>query len=98
MSGDAADLESLLRRALSPVEPPAGLSERLETRLTRITAMAVDELDGWELQAMRDPRNWTRAARPVAAGVIAGGAGAALVVLRARRRAKRSAVRRLLRR
>ena len=47
---------------------------------------------------MRDPRNWTRIARPIAAGVIATGAGTALVLLRARRNAKRSAVDRLLRR
>jgi len=75
MSG-AADFESLLREALAPVEPPAGLTERLETRLRRINQMAVDELESWELQAMRDPRNWTRIARPIAAGVVATGAGA----------------------
>jgi hypothetical protein len=93
---EAADFESLLRRAFAPVDPPADLSERLEERLTRITELAVDELDQWELQAMRDPRNWTRIARPIAAGAIATGAGAALVLLRARRSAKRSGLRRLL--
>ena len=96
--GGAADFEHLLQRAFAPVEPPADLAERLEERLTRITAMAVDELDSWELQAMRDPRNWTRIARPIAAGVIATGAGTAVVLLRARRSAKRSAMDRLLRR
>jgi hypothetical protein len=93
---EAADFETLLRRAFAPVDPPADLSERLEERLTRITELAVDELDQWELQAMRDPRNWTRIARPIAAGVVAAGAGTALVLLRARRDARRSALRRLL--
>ena len=97
-SGGAADFESLLRQAFAPVDPPADLSERLEERLLRITELAVDELDQWELQAIRDPRNWTRVARPIAAAAIATGAGTALVVLRARRNAKRSAVERLLRR
>jgi hypothetical protein len=97
-SSGAADFESLLQRAFAPVEPPSDLSERLEDRLTRITALAVDELESWELESMRDPRNWTRAARPIAAGVIAAGAGTAVVLLRARRNAKRSAKDRLLRR
>ena len=92
----AADFETLLRQALAPVEPPASLSEQLEERLTRITALAVDELESWELESMRDPRNWTRVARPIAAGVIATGAGTAVVLLRARRSAKRSALDRLL--
>jgi hypothetical protein len=97
MSGSGAtDFESLLRQAFAPVEPPSGLSDRLESRLTRITEMAVDELDQWELQAMRDPRNWTRIARPIAAGAVAAGAGTALVLLRARRNANRSRLRRLL--
>ena len=97
MSG-AADFESLLREAFAPVDPPAGLSQRVEDRLTRITAMAVDELESWELESMRDPRNWTRIARPIAAGAIAAGAGTAVVLLRARRSAKRSAMDRLLQR
>ena len=45
--------------------------------------MAADELEAWELSAMRDPRNW---ARPAAAVVAGSAAGAALVLLRARRR------------
>jgi hypothetical protein len=97
MSG-AADFESLLREAFAPVEPPADLSERLETRLRRINELAIDELDSWELQSLSDPRNWTRIARPIAAGVVATGAGTALVLLAARRNAKRSAAQRLLRR
>ena len=93
-----ADFESLLRQAFAPVDPPADLSERLEERLTRITELAVDELEAWELESMRDPRNWGRIARPIAAGVVATGATAGLVVLRVRRKAKKSAVDRLLRR
>ena len=59
--------ESLLREALAPVEPPEDLVERLEGTLTSITEMAADELEAWELSAMRDPRNW---ARPAAALVV----------------------------
>jgi hypothetical protein len=77
-------LEGLLREALAPVEPPEGLAERLESTLTSITEMAADELEAWELSAMRDPRNW---ARPAAALMVGSAAGAALVLVRARRRA-----------
>src|SRR3954471_15661447 len=63
------DIEQLLRTALAPVEPSASLSERLDTRLTELTAVAFDELADWEVAAMRDPRNW---ARPVAATVGGG--------------------------
>ena len=61
--GDRVDeavsqFESLLREALAPVEPPEGLVERLEVTLTSLTEMAADELESWELTAMRDPRNW----------------------------------------
>lgn len=78
------NFERLLREALAPVEPPADLVERLEGTLTTITELAADELEAWELSAMRDPRNWVR---PAAALVVGGTAGAALVLLRARRRA-----------
>jgi hypothetical protein len=78
------NFESLLREALSPVEPPEDLTLRLEGALQSITALAADELEAWELSAMRDPRNW---ARPAAAAVAGGAAGTALVLLRARRRA-----------
>jgi hypothetical protein len=84
MSEAAHNFESLLREALTPVEPPADLVERLESTLTSITELAADELEAWELSAMRDPRNWVR---PAAAIVAGSAAGAALVVLRARRRA-----------
>src|SRR5450631_2569309 len=79
------NFEGLLREALAPVEPPADLVERLESTLTSITEMAADELEAWELSAMRDPRNWVR---PAAALVVGGAAGTALVLLRARRRAQ----------
>ena len=90
MSDALPNLEALLREALAPVEPPADLAERLEATLTTITELAADELEAWELSAMRDPRNW---ARPVAAVVAGGAAGTALVLLRARRRAQASAAR-----
>jgi hypothetical protein len=86
MTGDAANFESLLRQALTPVDPPDDLIERLEGTLTSLTELAADELDAWELKSMRDPRNW---ARPAAAVVVGTTAGAALVVLRARKRQKR---------
>ena len=82
---DAAYFEALLREALAPVEPPADLVERLESTLQTITELAADELEAWELRAMRDPRNWVR---PAAAIVVGGAAGTALVLLRARHRAQ----------
>jgi hypothetical protein len=85
MSDAMPNFEGLLREALAPVEPPEDLILRLEGALTSITELAVGELEAWELSAMRDPRNW---ARPAAAIVVGGTAGAALVVLRARRRAQ----------
>jgi hypothetical protein len=85
MSEAAPNFEGLLSEALAPVEPPEDLVERLESTLTSITEMAADELEAWELSAMRDPRNWVRPAVAVVAG---GTAGAALVLLRARRRAQ----------
>ena len=87
MSEAASSFEGLLREALAPVEPPADLVLRLEETLTSITELAADELEAWELSAMRDPRNW---ARPAAALLVGGTAGAALVVLRARRRTSSS--------
>jgi hypothetical protein len=82
---DSANVELLLRRALAPVEPPEDFRQRVESTLQSITAMAADELEGWELASMRDPRNWG----PAAAALVAGSAaGAALVVLRVRQRHK----------
>ena len=74
------DFEGLLRQALSPIDPPERLSERLERTLATLTDAAAEELDAWEMSAMRDPRNWVR---PVVA------AGAGLVVLRARAKSKK---------
>jgi hypothetical protein len=84
MSEAIPNLESLLSEALSPVDPPEDLILRLEATLESITELAADELEAWELSAMRDPRNW---ARPAAAVLAGGAAGTALVLLRARRRA-----------
>jgi hypothetical protein len=83
MNDGAANLEGLLRRALAPVDPPEHLTLQLEETLTSLTELAAEELEGWELSAMRDPRNWVR---PAAALVVGTGAGLALVLLRARRR------------
>jgi hypothetical protein len=84
---EAANVESLLREALSPVEPPDAFAERLATALTSITEIAAEELESWELSAMRDPRNW---GRPAAALVVGGAAATALVLLRARQREQAS--------
>lgn len=83
MSASAPDFEALLRQALAPVDPPADLVARLESTLISLTAAAQEELESWELAAMRDPRNWVR---PAAAAVVGAGAGTALVVLRVRSR------------
>jgi hypothetical protein len=83
MSEAAPNVESLLREALPPVEPRDAFAERLQTALTSITEIAAEELESWELSAMRDPRNW---ARPATALVVGGVAATALVLLRARQR------------
>jgi hypothetical protein len=83
MTAEATNLEALLREALPPVDPPADLVLRLERTLVNLTELAQEELESWELSAMRDPRNWVR---PVAAVVVSATAGSALVVLRVRRR------------
>jgi hypothetical protein len=83
MSAGTADFEALIREALTPVDPPADLAQRLEVTLVNLTELAQEELDAWELGAMRDPRNWVR---PVAASVIGATAGTALVLLRVRGR------------
>jgi hypothetical protein len=80
------DFEARLHAALRPVDPPEDLPVRLERTLVSLTELAADELEAWELSAMRDPRNW---ARPAAAAVIGAGAGTALVVLRVRSRSRK---------
>ena len=71
----------MLEQALAPVEPPASFVDQLESRLADVEAAALEalgELSDWELDAMRDPRNWVR---PVAALAVGTAAGTALVVL-----------------
>ena len=84
MSAGATDFEALLREALSPGRSarPTSLA-RLELTLVNLTELAQEELESWELSAMRDPRNWVR---PAAAVVVGASAGTALVVLRVRSR------------
>jgi hypothetical protein len=86
MNERAADFESLVRQALRPIEPPADLEVRLETRFREIIEDAVGELEGWELSAMRDPRNWVR---PVVAAGVGTAAGVGLVLVRTQRKRHR---------
>jgi hypothetical protein len=79
----SGEVERLLRRALAPVEPPEDLSARVRSTLLSISEMAAEELEGWELAAMRDPRNWVRPALAVLGGSVA---GAGLLVLERQRR------------
>jgi hypothetical protein len=88
MSETFGDFEHMLKRALAPVDPPADMSLRLESTLAELTGLAQDQLEGWELSSMRDPRNWVR---PVAAAAIGTTAGAALVLLRVRQQHRRRA-------
>jgi hypothetical protein len=81
--GQFTDIESLLRRALSPVEPSKELEARLEGTLGTLVDMAADELEAWEMSAMRDPRNWVR---PVAAAAIGSSAAVGLALVRTQRR------------
>ena len=81
------EIMRLLELALKPVDPPASFVGQLEARLENVEAAALEaleELSEWELDAMRDPRNWVR---PVAAVAVGTAAGAALVVLGLRSRA-----------
>jgi hypothetical protein len=88
--GWSSDLEARLRQAMAPVQPPEELELRLESRLGELVELAADELEAWELAAIKDPRNWPRAAlRPAAAVLIGSGAAVGLVVLRTRRRRHR---------
>jgi hypothetical protein len=77
------DFEILLREAFAPIEPPADLEERLEERLTSLVEAAADELEGWELAVMKDPRNWMPT---IAAAGVGGVAAVGLVLVRTQRR------------
>src|SRR6476469_5148381 len=84
------DVESLLRSALRPIEPPENLAGRVEETLSAVTEAAAEELSAWaeelsesELRSLREPRNWVRPAAAIAAGGIAAG-GLVLVELRRR--------------
>lgn len=81
-----SEVERLLRGALVPIDPPGSMTERLDRRLTALTDAAADELADFDPSALRDPRRWARLA---AAGVVAGGAGGALVLVRARQKQRR---------
>src|SRR4051812_7290455 len=88
------DVESLLRSALRPIEPPEKLSGRVEETLSAVTEAAAEELSAWaeelsesELRSLRDPRNWIRPAAAIAAG---GGAAGGLVIVELRRRKRPS--------
>src|SRR3954447_11323934 len=81
------DMERRLRAALAPIEPPIHLQRRLEQTLDNIVELAADELESWEIEAIKDPRNWPRAALgPATAIVVGSGAAVGLVVLRTQRR------------
>ena len=93
MSEALPNFEGLLREALTPVEPPEDLVERLEATLTTITELAADELEAWELSAMRDPRNWVRpaaASSPAAPPAPRSSCCARAGARRARRAARRA--------
>jgi hypothetical protein len=89
--GPGAEIMRLLESAFAPVEPPATLVDELEARLASVSAAAIEtleELSDWEIEAIRDPRNWVRPAVALTAGTAA---GAALVVLQLRRSRRRKA-------
>src|SRR5437764_1068875 len=73
-------------RERGAADPPERRSERRGRTLASITDAAAEELDAWEISAMRDPRNWVRPAVAVSAGTVA---GVGLVVLRARAKGKK---------
>ena len=85
----AIDIESMLRQALAPVEPPEELQLRLEGTLGSLIELAADELESWELSTLGDPKNWARLGRPAAAAVVGSAAAVGLVVLRTQRQRHR---------
>ena len=89
MSDRAIDIESMLRQALAPVEPPAELEARLEMHLGSLVEAAAEELELWELSAISDPKNWPHMGRPAAAVVVGGTAAVGLVLVRTQRQRHR---------
>jgi hypothetical protein len=89
VSDNTFDIETMLRQAFTPVDPPVELQARLETTLGSLLGMAHDELEGWELSTLGDPKNWARLGRPALAAVVGSGAAVGLVVLRTRRQRHR---------
>ena len=81
------DMERRLRAALAPVEPPIHLQRRVEQTLDSIVELAAEELEAWELETIKDPRNWPRATLgPATAIVVGSGAAVGLVLLRTQRK------------
>jgi hypothetical protein len=80
------EMERRLKAALAPVDPPIHLQRRLEQTLDNIVELAADELESWEIEAIKDPRNWPRAVVPATAAVVGSGAAVGLVVLRTQRK------------
>ncbi len=89
MNERAFDIETMLRQALAPVDPPEELQLRLENTLGSLLDLAADELEGWELSTLGDPKNWARLGRPAVAAVVGSGAAVGLVILRTRRQRHR---------
>ena len=89
MNERAFDIETMLRQALAPVDPPVELQVRLESTLGSLLDMAADELETLELSTLGDPKNWARLGRPAAAAVVGSGAAIGLVLLRTRRQRHR---------
>src|SRR5512138_1493431 len=84
------DLERRLKAAIQTVDPPIHLQKRLEHTLDSIVELAAEELESWEIEAIKDPRNWPRAALgPATAVVLGSGAAVGLVVLRTQRKRHR---------
>ncbi|MDP9376425.1 MAG: hypothetical protein M3P40_02420 [Actinomycetota bacterium] len=83
MPEEVNGFETLLRQALVPVDPPQELEQQLEDAFGSLVQAAAEELETWELTAMRDPRNWVR---PAGAVLVGSGAAFGLVLVRTRRR------------
>ena len=87
MSEQFADFESMLRRALVPVDPPEELEARLELTLGTLVDMAAEELDALEISAdarsAQLDRGWPARWPPPGS---APAAAVGLVLVRTRRR------------